>query len=69
MPQIAACADLHFRVEKRVEHGRTRTQITPLDRDQQVGELARMLGGEHPTPQTLAYAEELIARKAGRTAA
>ncbi len=68
LPQIAACADLHFRVEKQVEHGRTRTLIIPLDRDQRVGELARMLGGERPSPQTLAYAEELIARKAGRAA-
>jgi DNA repair protein RecN (Recombination protein N) len=64
LPQIAARADLHYRVEKRIEEGRTRTQITPLDRDQRVGELARMLGGENPTPQTLAYAAELVSRKA-----
>ena len=29
LPQIAACADLHFKVEKRVEDGRTRTVINP----------------------------------------
>ncbi len=69
LPQIAARADLHFRVEKRVEDGRTRTLITPLERKQRVDELARMLGGEHPSPQTIAYAEELLARQGGSRAA
>lgn len=66
LPQIAACADLHFRVDKVVEEGRTRTVMVPLDQDEQVGELARMLGGAHPTVQTRAYASELFARKSGR---
>ncbi len=66
LPQIAACADLHFRVDKVVEEGRTRTVMVPLDQDEQVGELARMLGGAHPTAQTRAYASELFVRKSGR---
>jgi len=69
LPQIAACADLHFKVEKQVEDGRTRTVITPLGREQQVDELARMLGGEKPTAQTLAFAGELIERRAKRKSA
>jgi len=69
LPQIAACADLHFKVEKRVEEGRTRTVMTPLRKEQQVDELARMLGGQRPTAQTLAYAGELIERKAKRKSA
>ncbi|MDR2548848.1 MAG: DNA repair protein RecN [Desulfobulbus sp.] len=67
LAQIAACADLHFKVEKKVEAGRTRTVINPLTREERVAELARMLGGDHPTPQTLAFAGELIERK-GRKA-
>lgn len=66
LPQIAACADLHFKVEKRVEDGRTRTVINPLGREEQVAELARMLGGDHPTAQTLAFANELIDRRGKR---
>jgi DNA repair protein RecN (Recombination protein N) len=66
LPQIAACADLHFKVEKQVEDGRTRTVITPLVQEEQIGELARMLGGEKPTAQTLAFAGELIERRAKR---
>lgn len=64
LPQIAACADLHFKVEKQVDGGRTRTVIHALDAQRRVEELARMLGGAQPTAQTLAYAEELVARKA-----
>ncbi len=68
LPQIAACADLHFKVEKQVANGRTSTVISPLGKEQQIGELARMLGGENPTMQTLAFAKELIQRKAKRRA-
>jgi len=63
LPQIAACADLHFKVEKRVDQGKTRTVINPLSREERVAELARMLGGDRPTPQTLVFATELVERK------
>jgi DNA repair protein RecN (Recombination protein N) len=66
LPQIAAWADLHFKVEKRVEDGRTRTVINLLTKEERIGELARMLGGEHPTAQTLAFAGELIERREAR---
>ncbi len=69
LPQIAACADLHFKVEKQVEDGRTRTVIAPLEKEAQIREIARMLGGEQPTAQTLAYAGELVERKAKRKSA
>ncbi|MGE4560784.1 MAG: DNA repair protein RecN [Desulfobulbus sp.] len=69
LPQIAAWADLHFKVEKQVENGRTRTVIKELDQQARTRELARMLGGEHPTLQTLAFAGELIARSRGRKSA
>jgi DNA repair protein RecN (Recombination protein N) len=46
LPQIAAYADTHFEIDKRVDGGRTRTTVRRLDADGRVGELARMLGGE-----------------------
>lgn len=67
LPQIAARADLHFKVEKRVEEGRTRTVINSLTAEEQLAELARMLGGDHPTAQTLAFAADLMERKRKRT--
>jgi DNA repair protein RecN (Recombination protein N) len=44
LPQIAAHADAHFRIEKRELAGRTVTDVTALDRDGRVDELAQMLG-------------------------
>lgn len=45
LPQIAAFADRHFRVEKRVSKGRTSTRAVLLDDEARIDELARMLGG------------------------
>lgn len=62
LPQIASCADDHYRVSKSVENDRTRTAIVKLDKQQRVAEIAAMLDGSSVTPQTLAYAAELINR-------
>lgn len=61
LPQIAKYGRHHFRIEKKVDRGRTRTTITRLDPDQRVEEVARMLGGEAITPATLAHAREMFA--------
>jgi DNA repair protein RecN (Recombination protein N) len=45
LPQIAAHADAHFRIAKRERDGRTITEVTRLDRDGRIVELAEMLGG------------------------
>ncbi len=63
LPQIAAHADVHFLVEKSVADGRTRTSIRRLDREERIRELARMLGGDAPSRQTLSYARELVEKK------
>ncbi|MFZ5765506.1 MAG: DNA repair protein RecN [Thermodesulfobacteriota bacterium] len=62
LPQIASCADDHYRVSKSVADDRTRTTIVRLDPDERVTELAAMLDGNSVTPQTMAYARELINR-------
>ncbi len=63
LPQIAACATEHFYVSKKVEQGRTHTHIINLDKKGQIQEIARMLGGDAKTDQTIAFAEDLIKRK------
>ena len=63
LPQIAAHADGHFLVDKVVNDNRTHTTIGCLDREERVAELARMLGGDNPTEQTLGLARELVERK------
>ncbi|MGZ6269587.1 MAG: DNA repair protein RecN, partial [Candidatus Limnocylindrales bacterium] len=62
LPQIAAYADAHFRIAKHERDGRTVTEVRRLDREEQLAELAAMLGGEGGGPASLASAEELLAR-------
>ena len=60
LPQIAAFADAHFRVDKRVVAGRTVTRVVRLDDDQRVDELARMLGGKRVTASAREHARALL---------
>jgi DNA repair protein RecN (Recombination protein N) len=69
LPQIAAYADTHYAIEKRVERGRTRTTVRRLDEPGRVDEVARMLGGEAISDGLRASAREmLVGRKAGAKA-
>ncbi len=61
LPQVAAFADHHLRVEKQVNNGRTATTVTPLDEEARTGEIARMLGGTTITETTRRHAREMIA--------
>jgi DNA repair protein RecN (Recombination protein N) len=65
LPQIAAFADTHFQIEKRVEAGRTRASMLRLDRGGRVEEISRMLGGADVTPGIRASAREMLDRRAG----
>ncbi len=60
LPQIAAFADAHYRVDKLTERGRTTTRVTQLSEDERVEELARMLGGAKVTESARQHARELI---------
>ena len=61
LPQIAAYADHHLKITKRVSRGQTRTEITPLtDESQRIDELAEMLTGKHASDTTREQARELL---------
>ncbi len=60
LPQIAALADAHFVVRKRVERGRTLTEVEQLDDLARVEELARMLAGETVTESARKHAREMM---------
>ena len=51
LPQIAAFADVHYRVHKEVSHGRAQTQVTLLDDTERIHELAQMFGSETEVTQ------------------
>ncbi len=60
LPQIAAFAERHYAVRKRVGRGRTVTEVARLDPAARVDEIARMLGGEVVTESARRHAEELL---------
>ena len=62
LPQIAARADHHFRVEKSLAGGRTRTGVVALDAAEAVGELVRMIAGSSSTASAHDFAEDLLRR-------
>ena len=61
LAQIAAMADSHYRIEKQVEEGETRTQIRRLSEKESIEELARILGGAEITDAVTKNAEEMCA--------
>jgi DNA repair protein RecN (Recombination protein N) len=65
LPQVAAAADAHYQIEKRVEEGRTRTTVQRITRDDRVEEIARMLGGEAVSDGVRRTARELLERREG----
>ena len=68
LPQIAAYADTHFEIEKRVDGGRTRTTVRRLDEDGRVEELARMLGGEAISDGLRHSAREMLTERSAAKA-
>ena len=60
LPQIAAHADVHFRITKRERDGRTVTDVERLDHEGRIVELAQMLGGSAGGQAALASARELL---------
>jgi DNA repair protein RecN (Recombination protein N) len=64
LPQIAARGNIHYRVAKEQEQGRTHSSFSLLAEEERVDELARMLAGESVSSQTRAWAVELLAKGA-----
>jgi DNA repair protein RecN (Recombination protein N) len=60
LPQVAACADHHLVVSKQADGARTVSTVAPVQGEQRVAEVARMLGGERLSGTTLAHAKEML---------
>lgn len=58
LAQVAACADHHFVVAKRLQGGATLSDIHAVDGESRVAEIARMLGGEKLSG--MAHAQTLL---------
>ncbi|HIW49639.1 MAG TPA: DNA repair protein RecN [Candidatus Blautia intestinavium] len=59
LPQIAAMADTHFEIEKHQKGMETITEIHPLEGEDSVRELARLLGGAEITEAVFQNAKEM----------
>ncbi|WP_198780705.1 DNA repair protein RecN [Shewanella putrefaciens] len=60
LPQVAGNGHQHMFVNKHNKAGSTETTMTALDKEQRIQELARLLGGDIITTNTLANARELL---------
>lgn len=60
LPQVAACADHHLVVTKPRGTPPSSSSVSPVQGQTRVQEVARMLGGEHISPKTLAHAREML---------
>lgn len=58
--QIASLADHHYRISKREINGATETEVYPIDGEDRVCELARILGGLNVTENQMRAAREMI---------
>jgi DNA repair protein RecN (Recombination protein N) len=60
LPQVAARANHHFKVEKKELNNRTITLVRSLSQEEHVEEIARLMSGEKITAAALENARELI---------
>lgn len=60
LPQVAACADHHLVVSKQLSGTSTVSSVTPVQGEERVIELARMLGGERVLPSTMTHARDML---------
>jgi len=59
-PQVASQGMQHLLVKKEIHQDKTQTQIIPLNPQQRILEIARMLGGVEITQKTKNHAEEML---------
>ena len=60
LPQVAACANQHFQVEKITHANGAESSISLLNKKGREQEIARMLGGLKITETTLKHAREML---------
>ncbi len=60
LAQIAAQGDVHFKVVKKTSAGRTIVDVKPVEGEERVREIARMLSGEKMSPGAIRHAREIL---------
>lgn len=60
LPQVACLAHQHLKISKKTVDGRTFTEITNLEKEGRIYEIASMISNGQPTEASLNYAKELL---------
>jgi DNA repair protein RecN (Recombination protein N) len=60
LPQIAAAAGHHYRIDKSIEKGRTFTTVARLEPGERAEEIARLIAGSRITEATLRIARDMM---------
>lgn len=60
LPQVAAFADGHFRIQKSLKKGQALTEVVELNSDEKLEELARLISGEKISDSSLRHAQQLL---------
>ncbi|MFA5444267.1 MAG: DNA repair protein RecN [Bacteroidales bacterium] len=60
LPQVAAKGNSHYLVHKNSKNNVTQTQVWPLEGEERIKEVARMLSGSSITPAALQNAKDLL---------
>lgn len=60
LPQIAALSDNHYFVSKKVENGKTFTEIKMLNQEDKVCEIAKMIGGDNLSDVAINNSKEMV---------
>ncbi|MCK4529185.1 DNA repair protein RecN [candidate division WOR-3 bacterium] len=60
LPNIASNADFHIKVDKETKEGRTITIIHPVEGEERIDEIARMLSGDKLSKTAIKHARELL---------
>lgn len=60
LPQVAACGDVHFSIQKITKKDSVIMQVSELNKSQRVEEIAKLISGEKISKTSIAHAEQLL---------
>lgn len=65
LPQVAACGDVHFSINKSTANDSINMNVTELKSKFRIEEIARLISGEKITKTSIAHAEQLLSESLG----
>lgn len=64
LPQVAACGDVHFSIQKTTKKDQAEMTVVELNKKSRVEEIAKLISGEKISKTSLAHAEQLLKENA-----